>query len=125
VITDLKQRFNIKRVVFVGDYGMLSDPNLNFLPGEDLGFIVAKPLRQNANTSDVISVLKKGFDKNSDKEQFGEVVRDGVRFVGAYNPEIASDAKANRRERFRRADAWIREAKKDRKSTRLNSSHRL
>jgi len=110
VVTDLKQRFSLKRVVFVGDRGMLSDPNLEALLVEKLGFIVAHPLRRNGYATEIIGQLKKGFDSKSDEEQFQEVQREGVRFVVAYSPEIASDAKRNRQERIKKADTWIKDA---------------
>jgi hypothetical protein len=36
-VQDLRERFALERVVFVGDRGMLSDGNLDFLLGEGLG----------------------------------------------------------------------------------------
>ena len=110
VVKDLKQRFNLKRVVFVGDRGMLSDANLEELLGEELGFIVAHPLRRNAHATEVIGALRKNFDTKSTDEQFLEDVREEVRFVVAYSPEIAADTRSNRQERLKKADAWIRAA---------------
>jgi len=54
VVTDLKQRFNLKRMVFVGDRGMLSDPNLEVLLVDKPGFIVAHPLRRNDYATEII-----------------------------------------------------------------------
>jgi len=110
VVKDLKQRFNLKRMVFVGDRGMLSDPNLEVLLVEKLGFIVAHPLRRNDYATEIIGLLKKEFDPKKGEEQFQEVQREGVKFVVAYSPEIAADAKHNRQERIKKADTWIKEA---------------
>lgn len=110
VVTDLKQRFNLKRVVFVGDRGMLSDANLEKILGEEIGFIVAHPLRKNRYATEVVGTLRKDFDETDDKEQFREEVREAVRFVVAYSPKIATDTRANRQERLRKADLWIKEA---------------
>ena len=112
VVKDLKQRFNLKRVVFVGDRGMLSDANLVELLSEELGFIVAHPLRRNAHATEVIGLLQKGFDPKSTDEQFLEDVREEVRFVVAYSPEIAADTRRNRQERLKKADIWIKEAER-------------
>jgi hypothetical protein len=46
VVRDLKKRFDLSRVIFVGDRGMLSDGNLETILSEELGFIVAHPLRR-------------------------------------------------------------------------------
>jgi transposase len=110
VVADLKQRFNLKRVIFVGDRGMLSDANLEKILGEEIGFIVAHPLRKNRHATEVVGTLRKGFDAADDKEQFQEEFREAVRFVVAYAPKIAADTRANRQERLKKADLWIKEA---------------
>ena len=110
VVMDLKQRFNLKRVVFVGDRGMLSEANLKRILGEEIGFIVAHPLRENAHATEVVSALRTAFGEANDKEQYREEVREAVRFVVAYAPKIAADTRANRHERLKKADLWIKEA---------------
>ncbi len=112
VIADLKSRFALDRVIFVGDRGMLSDDNLDLLLGKGLGFIVAYPLRRNGFATEVIGGLSKRFDRKIDTEQFHEDVRAGMRFVVAYSPAIARDVKATRTERLGRADAWIKEVRR-------------
>lgn len=110
VVKDLKERFNLARVVFVGDRGMLSDANLSMILGAEIGFIVAHPLRKNAHAAEVIGNLKKGFTGEGDQEQYREEVRKEVRFVVAYAPKIAAETRRNRQERLKKADAWIKEA---------------
>lgn len=110
VVMDLKKRFDLKRVVFVGDRGMLSDANLEAVLGEELGFIVAHPVRRNALATEIIGSLEKGFDRQSDKEQFLEQEREGVRFVLAYSPEIALETMKGRESRLEASDAWIKKA---------------
>jgi Transposase DDE domain len=110
VVRDIKNRFNLKRVVFVGDRGMLSDPNLSLLLAEELGFIVAHPLRRNAYATEVIGSLGKNFDRKSDIEQFQEELREQVRFVVAYSPMIAREARSGREARLKKADGLIKEA---------------
>lgn len=111
VVQDLKQRFGLKRIVFVGDRGMLSDANMERILGEDLGFIVAHPLRRNAHATEVIDKLKSAFTKEGEKEQFQEDVREAVRFVVAYSPQIAAETKKGRQERLKKADVWIEQAR--------------
>jgi len=112
VVKDLKQRFNLKRVIFVGDRGMLSDANLSRILDEEIGFIVAHPLRRNAHATEVINNLKNGFSGELDQEQFQEEIREQVRFVVAYSPKIAAETRRNRQERLKKADAWIKDAEK-------------
>jgi transposase len=67
VVEDLKGRFGLKRVVFVGDRGMLSDANIDRIMGEELGFIVAHPLRKNAHAFEVIGKLKSTFSPEDEQ----------------------------------------------------------
>jgi len=112
VVKDLKQRFKLRRVVFVGDRGMLSDANLLLMLGEEIGFIVAHPLRKNEHATEVITALKEGFTGESDQEQYQEEVREAVRFVVAYSLQIAAESRENRQERLKKAAAWIKEAER-------------
>lgn len=109
VVKDLKERFNLARVVFVGDRGMLSDANLEMILGAEIGFIVAHPLRKNAYAAEVIGNLKKGFTGEGNREQYQEEIREAVRFVVAYAPKIAAETRKNRQERLKKADTWIKE----------------
>jgi transposase len=109
VIRDLKARFNLSRVVFVGDRGMLSDANLETLLSEELGFIVAHPLRKNQHAREVIGTLSKQFDRKGEAEQFFEEQREGVRFVVTFSPAMAKEVGAARKKRLAKADAWIKE----------------
>ncbi len=109
VVRDLKERFDLRNVIFVGDRGMLSDENLETVLDEELGFIVAHPLRRNAQTAEVIGELWSKFDRSSEKEQFLSDERTSVRFALAYSPVIAKDARRNREERLLGADTFIRQ----------------
>ena len=108
VVSDLKQRFQLCRVIFVGDRGMLSDSNLEYLMEEGLDVIVAHPVRGSALAQEVIPSLKKQIDPSSTDEQFREDVRKGVRFIMAYSPEIEEQSKVSRQERLDKADAWLK-----------------
>ncbi|MDI6800414.1 MAG: IS1634 family transposase, partial [Actinomycetota bacterium] len=108
VVKDLKERFALTRTVFVGDRGMLSDGNLETLLDENLGFIVAHPLRRNALAAEVIGEIGKGLDRTSEQEQFLEQRREGVRFVLAWSPAISREVEQSRTERLQKADAWIK-----------------
>jgi transposase len=109
VVRDLKERFDLRNVIFVGDRGMLSDENLEAVLDEELGFIVAHPLRRNAQAAEVIEELWNKFDRSSEKEQFLSDERTSLRFALAYSPVIAKDARRNREERLLGADAFIRQ----------------
>jgi transposase len=88
---------------------MLSDQNLESVLTEELGFIVAHPLRRNAVAAEVIGDLWSKFDRTSEKEQFLSDERTSLRFVLASSPVIARDARRKREERLFNADAFIRQ----------------
>ena len=48
VITDLRKRFEFGRLVFVGDRGLVTEENLEFLTNEQQGFVVGSKRRRNA-----------------------------------------------------------------------------
>ena len=108
VVSDLKSRFKLERVIFVGDRGMLSDSNLTHLMEEGLDMIVAHPVRGSALAQEVIQNLKKQVDPACADEQFHEDVRKGVRFIMAYSPDIAEQSKVTRQKRLEKADAWLK-----------------
>ena len=110
VIRDLKSRFQLDRVVFVGDRGMLAADNLRTILDEELGFIVAHTLRRNAVAAEVIEKLGDRFDRTREEEQFLSDERTSVRFVLAYSPEIACTVRAERTRRLSLADTFIENA---------------
>jgi transposase len=108
VVNDLKKRFNLRKFIFVGDRGMLSDKNLEHVIQERQDFIVAHKVRDNAMAEAIINALFKAIDRRSEQEQFLEEKREGVRFVLAYAPDIAQDVRDARRKRLEKADRWMK-----------------
>jgi len=108
VVSDLKSRFKLGRVIFVGDRGMLSDSNLGHLIEEDLAMIIAHPVRGNTLAQEVIPHLKQQLNPDCADEQFLEDEREAVRFIMAYSPDIAQQSKQAREERLKKADAWMK-----------------
>jgi transposase len=109
VVRDMKSRFDLRNVIFVGDRGMLSDENLETILSEELGFIVAHPLRRSNIAVEVITELGRKFDRTRDEEQFLSDERASLRFVLAYSPQIAREVKEERTARLSRADGFIGE----------------
>lgn len=107
VVRDLKSRFDLGSVIFVGDRGMLSDESLETILKEELGFIVAHPLRRSQIAAAVIRKLGNRFDRTSEEEQFLCEERTSVRFVLAYSPKIARETREERQARLSRADGFV------------------
>src|SRR5262245_12779930 len=54
VVRDLEQRFGLKRIVFVGDRGMVTSQNLDDLRGSGHGYIVGRNRRRSGEVFDYI-----------------------------------------------------------------------
>ena len=56
VLRDIEQRFGLKRIVFVGDRGMVTSQNLEDLRGNGHGYIVGRNRRRSGLTRNQASV---------------------------------------------------------------------
>jgi len=108
VVADLKSRFKLRNVIFVGDRGMLSDDNVDALLSEEFGYIVAHPLRRGAVAREGIRRLAVNFNPESDEEQFAQDESSGIRCVLAYSPKIAAEVREGRQKRLSDADAFVK-----------------
>jgi transposase len=54
VLSDLEQRFGLKRVVFVGDRGMVTSHNLDLMRGRGHGYVVGRNRRRSGEVFDYI-----------------------------------------------------------------------
>lgn len=109
VVADLKGRFKLSRVIFVGDRGMLSDDNVDALLTEEFGYIVAHPLRRGVLAREGIRLLAGKLDRDNQEEQYAEDESSGIRCVLAYSPKIATEVREGRQRRLAEADAFIKE----------------
>jgi len=94
IITEVRQRFNLNRVVFVGDRGMVSKEILDALDRKHIGYIVGMRMRK---VKDVAEVLKTGGRYRAVKENLKvkEVWYDADRYIVCYNPiQAKHDRKA-------------------------------
>jgi len=109
VVADLKSRFSLRGVVFVGDRGILSDDNIDALLTEEFGYIVAHPLRRGEMARAGVKRMADRFDRNSQEEQFTQDVSSGIRCVLAYSPKIAAEMREGRTKRLAAADVFVKE----------------
>jgi transposase len=89
VIGDLKNRFQIEKVIFVGDSIFGSKKNLNYLTAEEYKYIAAMKRRRNKETEEVLKKIKKnGWEEcgNSTEVQEIEITED-VRYFAARSEE--------------------------------------
>jgi hypothetical protein len=121
VILDVKSRFPVQRCVVVSDRGLLSQDNLAALGEAQLDYIVARPLRHNLVSRQVIQATAPQFQTQikqwksdrtplEEQECFQEVTLDGRRFVVAYKADIARQTQRTRQRKLGRGHGIYQEA---------------
>lgn len=113
MITQLLERFRLRRVVVVADRGLLSLDNVDTLEalGRDQGlavdYILAVPGRRYSEFSEVMERLHATLVEQADAtgaESVTETTWQSRRLVVAHNPERAAEQSAKRRRRIERID---------------------
>ena len=115
-INDLKKRFNLKRVIFVADRGMVSEANLDYIKEQGFSYIVTLRKRRLNEARKAIDATfplleekKKSYEgerKNKSEEKEKELLfseyrgEDGTRYLVCLNPEKKEDDKIYREERI-------------------------
>ncbi len=88
VIENVRQRFNLNRVILVGDRGMVSDKVLESIEEAGLEYIVGVKMRQVKRMNDVLSRAGR-YSIVKDNLKVKEVIYEGKRYVVCLNPEEA------------------------------------
>lgn len=92
----LKQRFEIRQCVFVGDRGMVSDENLRWLQSQEVHYIVGAPMRRSKEVRDGVLATAGRYQEVSESLHLKEVGADGVRYIICYNPREAGHDRTTR-----------------------------
>lgn len=93
-LADLKTRFKIRRVILVGDRGMVSRKVLREIEVSGMQYIVGVRMRKIKTMAKVLSRAGRYSDVK-DNLKVKEVVYEGTRYIICYNPEEAErDQKA-------------------------------
>jgi hypothetical protein len=86
-IDTLKKRFQIKRCIFVGDRGLVSEENLKFLTQEEYPFIVALRKRNSNEVKDVLQAACANYTIVNDTLYLKEVIDKDIRYLVCKNPQ--------------------------------------
>ena len=104
-IKKLKERFGVKRVVMIGDRGMLKQAQIAELGSFEWNYITALTKPQ------VESLLEQGIIQlNLFDEKICEVEQEGRRLILRRNPKRAEEVAANRQSRLEKFLALVKEA---------------
>lgn len=122
VSRDLRKRFRIRRCVFVGDRGLMTEENREALRADGFEFILAHPLRNNNDVKETLdrveASLKDRIDRERSraaeaKEPMAEVLAEvrwgDRRFVVAHSEEIAVQTKKTRTRKLTETEALCKE----------------
>jgi transposase len=90
-IDTLKKRFSIKRCVFVGDRGLVSEENLNYLIQEEYPFIVALRKRNSAEVKNILKAASGNYSILGKILHCQEVNFKDMRYLICKNPQKQED----------------------------------
>jgi len=95
---DVRRKFNVGRIIFVMDRGMISAMNLEEIEKQDNGYIAAMKRRRNIETKELIEAGEDGFEEIKENLLAKEVEMngDGKRRIICINPERAKEDKEKR-----------------------------
>lgn len=108
IISDVRQRFKLNRVIFVGDRGMVSKDLLDELDKSRIEYIVGMRLRK---AKDVGEVLKTGgrYKVVSENLKVKEVWHEADRYIVCHNPVQAEHDRKARQEIVEKLEKQIKE----------------
>ena len=109
VLDDLRRRFNIRRVVFVSDRGMVSEANLKLMASAGYDYIVGVRLNAHSAREAIAKAVDYDVIKRKGKPDLWvrEVVVQGKRYIVCYNPEEALRDKERRNEMIAQLEKLI------------------
>jgi hypothetical protein len=110
VLDRLKERFQLRWLIFVGDRGMVSEKNLDALDEAGYDWIVGVRLRTRPHLADPLFSDRVPFETVGESLEVKEGWAEGRRYIVCHNPDQA------------RRDAARRQAVLDRLETRLERS---
>jgi len=85
-VADLRRRFAVRRVIVVADRGVVSEPLLEALDREGIGYIVGLPLRKWKAAGRVLRQAGR-YHRVADNLRVKKVCLDGEPYIVCHNPE--------------------------------------
>jgi hypothetical protein len=107
VLGRLKERFQLRWLIFVGDRGMVSEKNLDVLDEAGYDWIVGVRLRTRPQLADVLFSDRQSFEALADNLQVKEVWANERRYIVCHNPEQARRDAARRQAVLERLEARL------------------
>ena len=103
VVLDLRERFGIKKAIFVGDRGMITARNIESIKGHEYDYILGLQKRNRKIVDHLLLKVMKEPDEliqefryDDLNEKLQKVYAANVRIIACYNPEVAKKTRATR-----------------------------
>ncbi|MEW5897487.1 MAG: IS1634 family transposase [Nanoarchaeota archaeon] len=94
----VKKRYNVNKIIYVADRGMITTSNLEAIEKRKDGYIVGIKRRHNKESEKLLEENPETFDKIKENLFAKEIRLSDVRFIVCFNPLKASEEKKKRRE---------------------------
>ncbi len=110
VVEQMQGTFKIKRVIFVGDKGMVSAKNLKDLTSAGYEYIVSIKLRHSKEANSLLALLpeRDKFTKLKDNLRVFELPpSEGDRYIACYNPLRAKESGEHREILLKRCEEFL------------------
>jgi hypothetical protein len=107
VLERLRDRFQLRWLIFVGDRGMVSEKNLDALDEAGYDWIVGVRLRSRPALADAVLCDPGPYETVAENLEVKDVEIDGVRYVACRNPEQARRDAARRQAVVERLEARL------------------
>jgi len=140
-IDDLKRRFNLKRVIFVADRGMVSQANLDYIKEQGFSYIVTLKKRRLNEAKEAMDATfpdleekRKSYEeekKNKSEEQKEELLfseyrgEDGARYLVCLNPEKKRDDEIYREGRIDKGKKKLEKIKRSVETGQLKNREKI
>ena len=128
VVEDIEERFGLRRVLVVGDRGMVSEENLEFLEasGREVRYLLGVAGRRTEEAEAVLGRLEEGRWVSVDAgNQVQEVRWEGARYIVVESKERKSYEEALRRRSMERAEGRLRRLRKQVEDGRLKDPAKI
>lgn len=98
ITSTVKKKYNVNRIIYVIDRGMITFENLEHIEAQDDGYIVSIKRRRNKEAKILLEEDVTTFDKIKENLFAKEINSGDTRYVVCYNPMRAKEEKEKRNE---------------------------
>lgn len=125
IIDDLKKRFEIGKLIFVGDAGIMSGENLEYINSIGYKHIIALKRRRSKEAEDVLNTISKEWQECGKDTVAQEVKIEGIRYVVAKSSEREKYENGIRTNNMKATAKRLKELKKSVESGKLKSREKI